>query len=288
MYPTSFDYYRPQSVAEAIQLLRQHPGSKALAGGHSLLPQMKLRTSSPTALVDLGRIQGLSGISDSGGRLSIGAMATHTAIADSDLVKSACPILAEAAAQIGDVQVRNRGTIGGSLAHADPASDYPTVIVALGATLTATGPAGDRDLPAESFFTDLFTTALNPDELLTWVRVPKTGMPGMGGAYMKHKHPASGYAVVGVAALVGLEGGKCSRVSLVVGGTTANPIRAKAAEQMLTGQAPTAENVAAASAKVADAIGEPMGDLYASGEYRRHLATVLARRALMQAAQRAM
>ncbi|MBI3760753.1 MAG: xanthine dehydrogenase family protein subunit M [Chloroflexi bacterium] len=288
MYSANFDYYRPKTVAEALELLRKNKGARVLAGGHSLLPAMKLRVSSPSALVDIGRIKGLSGIKASKAAVKIGALTTHAAIAASDAVVKACPILAETAGQIGDTQVRNRGTIGGSLAHADPAADFPTVIVALGGTLTATGPKGDREIEADKFFKDLLTTALKPGELLTSISIPAYGnFPGMAGAYLKHRHPASSYAVVGVAAMVGLVGGKVARVSLVVGGATANPVHAKEAEKALTGQEPTEANIAAAAEHVAMAITHPMGDVYASGEYRTHLATVMSRRALMMAAERA-
>jgi len=289
MYAANFDYHRPKTVAEAVKLLGKNKNARVLAGGHSLLPQMKLRVAQPTALVDIGRIKTLSGIKATKTALKIGALTTHAEVAASRVVQKLCPVLAETAALIGDVQVRNRGTIGGSLAHADPAADYPTVIVALEATITATGPKGSRDIPADKFFKDLFTTALRPAELITSVSVPAYGgMQGMGGAYLAHEHPASSYAVVGVAALVGLKNGTCARVSLVVGGATANPVHAAAAEQALTGQEPTDANVAAAAKQVAGAISDPLSDTYASGEYRTHLATVLARRALMMAAQRAM
>jgi carbon-monoxide dehydrogenase medium subunit len=288
MYPTNFDYYRPSTVQEAVALLSKDPNAKVLAGGHSLLPAMKLRTSMPSALVDIGRITDLAGIKDDGNMLTIGAMTTHAKVAASDVVKSKCPILAETAAVIGDVQVRNRGTLGGSLAHADPAADYPTTIVALGATLTVMGTKGSRSIPADRFFKDLFTTALDPAEMITAIGVPAYGtMKGMGGAYITHEHPASSYSVVGVAALVGLENGKCARVSLVLGGATANPVHADAAEKTLTGQEPSGANIEAAAAQVVKAIAHPLSDVYASGEYRMHLATVLAKRALMAAAARA-
>jgi carbon-monoxide dehydrogenase medium subunit len=287
MYSAPFDYYRPKTVAEAVELLRKNKAARVLAGGHSLLPAMKLRTTAPAALVDIGRLKGLSGIKVAKKAVKIGALTTHAMVAASDELKQACPILAEAAAQIGDVQVRNRGTLGGSLAHADPAADYPTVILAMGGTITATGPKGDREIAADKFFKDLFTTALKPGELLTSVSVPAYGnFPGMGGAYLKHRHPASSYAVVGVAAMVGLEHGKCARVSLVVGGATENPMHVAEAEQALTGQTPTEANIAAAAAKVAQ-INVTMSDVYASSEYRAHLASVLARRALTLAVQRA-
>ena len=286
MYPTDFDYYRPKTVAEAMDLLRKNKDAKVLAGGHSLLPAMKLRTSMPSALVDIGRIKALAGITATKTTLKIGALTTHATIAASDVVKTRCPILAEAAAHIGDQQVRNRGTIGGSLAHADPAADFPTVILALGATLTATSPRGKREIPAQKFFIDLFTTALKPGELLTSISVPVM-TARMGGAYLKHSHPASRFAVVGLAALVGLKGSTCSRVSLVVGGAMAKPVHAMAAEMALTGQEPSEANIASAAATVAEAITDPLSDVYASGEYRMHLATVMAKRALMLAVERA-
>jgi carbon-monoxide dehydrogenase medium subunit len=201
-------------------------------------------------------------------------------------VSESCAILAEAASQIGDLQVRNRGTIGGSIAHADPAADFPTVLLALGATIVANGPKGERKIPAEKFFIDLFTTALKPGEILTAILVPAYGRSA-GGAYLKHRHPASAYAVVGVAALIQRKEGKCGRVSLAVGGVTAKPVRAAAAEGALTGKKPDAVAIAAAAAKVAEAIDDPLGDHYASGEFRVHLATVMARRALTTAAERA-
>jgi len=286
MYSAPFEYYRASSAAEAVQLLKAHPGAKLLAGGHSLLPQMKLRVSQPPALIDISRIGGLAGVSMDGGKLKIGAGTTHNTLATSALIREHCPILAEAAAQIGDQQVRNRGTIGGSLAHADPAADLPTVSVALGATLTALGAGGSRDIAAGDFFKDLFTTALAEGEVLTTITVQGYGS-GTGGAYTKHDHPASGYAVVGVAAIVMVSAGKCTGASIAVGGATSNPVRATAAEAALKGKALSAENIAAAAAKVTGAITDPLSDYYASGEYRTHLAAVLAKRALTSAAARA-
>jgi carbon-monoxide dehydrogenase medium subunit len=273
-------------VAEAVALLQKNRGAKLLAGGHSLLPMMKLRTASPTALVDIGRIKSLSGIKIGKKEVKIGALTTHATVAASDELKAACPILPEVAMQIGDPQVRNRGTIGGSLANADPAADYPTLMMALGATITVTGAKGERQIEADNFFKDLFTTVLKRDEILTSITIPAYGnMPGMGGAYLKHRHPASSYAVVGVAAMVGLENGKAARVSVVVGGTTENPMHAKALETALTGMEPTESNIAAAIEKMD--IAATMSDPYASAEYRAHLAKVMAKRALMMAAERA-
>jgi aerobic carbon-monoxide dehydrogenase medium subunit len=286
MYAASFDYYRPKTVAEALSLLRKHKDSKLLAGGHSLLPAMKLRLASPRALVDIGGIKNLSGIKAKGKTIEIGALTTHAEIADSELVARSCPLLSETAALIGDMQVRNRGTVGGSLAHADPAADFPTAMLALDATMTARGARGDRKIAAGQFFTDLFETALEPNEILTSILVPVSGK-GTGSAYLKHRHPASAYAVVGVAAVVEVKDGKCGRVALAVGGATTNPVRVAAAEKTLAGARPEASAFAAAAGKVAEALQSPLSDLYASGEFRVHLATVMAGRALAAAAERA-
>ncbi|MGQ0603576.1 MAG: FAD binding domain-containing protein [Anaerolineales bacterium] len=286
MYTASFEYQRASSVNEAIAMLKANPDAKLLAGGHSLIPAMKLRAAQPPALIDISRIPSLSSISVSGGTVKIGALATHNAVATSKDVQKHCGLLAETAAHIGDQQVRNRGTLGGALAHADPAADYPTAILALEATITAQGSGGSRDIAASAFFKDLFTTSLKGDEIITGVSVPAYGK-GTGGAYLKHAHPASGYAVVGVAAIVMVANGKVTAARVAVGGVTVNPVRASAAEAALVGQAPTAENIAAAAAKVGQALTSPLSDAYASGEYRQHLATVLAKRALLKAAERA-
>jgi carbon-monoxide dehydrogenase medium subunit len=280
------DYYRATSLNDAIKVLEKNKGAKLLAGGHSLIPSMKLRVANPPMLVDIGRIKSLSGIKVTKKEVRIGALTTHATVAASTEIMEACPILAEAAALIADPQVRNRGTIGGSLANADPASDYPTLITALDATLTATGPKGERQIEARKFFKDLFTTVLKRDEVLTSITVPAYGnMPGMGGAYLKHRHPASSYAVVGVAAMIGLEDGKVTRAVVVVGGATTNPVHARSVESALTGMEPTEDNIATATDKMD--IDATLGDPYASAEYRAHLAKVLARRALLLAAERA-
>ena len=195
-------------------------------------------------------------------------------------------MLAETAAQIGDVQVRNRGTIGGSLAHADPSADYPTVLKALGATVTATGAGGERQIAADDLFLGIFTTSLEPRELITSVSVPATAS-GTGGAYLKHRHPASFYAVVGVAAIVTVEGGSCTQARLTIGGVTSPPVHAEAVTEALVGGPGSPEAIAAAAEKVPDVIPRATGDAYASGEYRTHLAKVLAERALTLAFERA-
>jgi len=286
MYSERFEYFRPKTLAEASQLLKKHKGARLLAGGHSLLPAMKLRLASPKALVDIGRIKGLCGIEKRGKGIWIGATTIHADIASSALLRKSCPVLSEAAAQIGDIQVRNRGTIGGSIAHADPAADLPTVLIAIGATVVAKGPKGERKIPAEKFFVDFFTTALKAGEIVTAVLVPMQGK-GTGAAYQKHPHPASRFAVAGAAAVVTLRDGRCESASLVVGGTTANPVRVAAAEKILVGNKPDAAAIAKAADQVPGAITDPLGDSYASGEFRKHLATVLAKRALTAAVERA-
>jgi carbon-monoxide dehydrogenase medium subunit len=276
MFAAPFDYHRPRTVAEAIKILREVKGSRVLAGGHSLLPAMKLRLASPAALVDISRIEELNTIRSAKDGLQIGALTTHAALAASDAVRKSCPVLAETAGQIGDLQVRNRGTIGGSVAHADPGADYPTLMLLLDARFTA-ADGKTREIAAEKFFVDLFTTSLKPGELLTSITVPATDGAAV---YLKHRHPASSFAVVGVAALVRMKDGKCGDVRVAVGGATAVPIRAKAAERALAGQAPTAANIERAAAAVGESLKNPISDSYASGEFRVHLATVMAKRAL--------
>jgi carbon-monoxide dehydrogenase medium subunit len=287
MYSATVDYYRAKSVVDAVKLLKKNPGAKLLAGGHSLIPSMKLRVAQPTALVDIGRIKGLSGIKATTKTLKIGALTTHNAVATSPEVMKNCAILAEAAGLIADQQVRNRGTIGGSLAQADPAADYPTLITALDATITVVGSKGERQIAAKDFFKDLFTTALTKNEVITTIVIPSYGK-GTGGTYLKMKHPASGYAVVGVAALITIDKGKCTEVRLAVGGVTPNPVRVSKAEAALKGKAPDKANIESAIVSVAGSLGSPIGDIYASADYRKHLATVMSRRALKLAAERAM
>jgi len=285
MRPAEFTYHRPTTVAEALSLLGDAE-ARALAGGHSLLPLMKIRLASPSALVDLGRIPGLDAISRDGDTLTIGATATHAAVASSEAVRAACPALAEAAAMIGDRQVRNRGTIGGSISHADPGADYPTVLTALGATIVVTGAGGEREVPIDGFFQSIFTTAVGPGELVTAVRVPAHGA-GTGAAYAKKKHPASGYAVAGAGALVTVEGGSCTAARVAIGGVTGTPVRATAAEQVLVGEVVSLDTATRAADAVAQALGAgEIADAYASAEYRVHLASVLAKRAIAAAIER--
>ncbi|MCP4250460.1 MAG: xanthine dehydrogenase family protein subunit M [bacterium] len=283
MQTAPFDYYRPETIGEAVDLLTSVEGSRPIAGGHSLLPAMKLRVANPAALVDLGRIPGLKDISRNGDSLMIGALATHAAVAASDLAKADCPVLADTAAHIGDPQVRNRGTIGGSLSHADPAADYPTLMRAIGATVHVTGAGGaERSVSADDFFVGLFMTGLAAGELVTGVEVPVMSA-GQSGVYLKHRHPASSYAVVGVAAIVTVDGGSCTGAAIGIGGVTGKPERAGAAEAALVGQAPSDDTIDAAAGAVAGDLANPIGDHYASGEFRVHLASVLTKRALGEA-----
>lgn len=280
MYPAAFNYFRPTSVAETIGLLQQHPEGKIVAGGHSLLPMMKLRLAEPESLIDIGRIDSLSGVTDAGDHITIGPLTTYHEVLTSDVIAASLPVLAEAANQVGDIQVRNRGTIGGSCAHADPASDMPALMLALDASFKATGPNGDRSIAAADFFIDFFTTALEADEVLTEINIPKLGANG-GAAYAKFSHPASGYAVVGVAAVVDLSGGKIGSARIGVTGTGPVAYRATAAEQALAGKSGDSAIEEAASHST-DGV-DVNGDIFASPEYRTHLAHVYTKRAIAAA-----
>jgi aerobic carbon-monoxide dehydrogenase medium subunit len=291
MYPAKFDYYRANSVAEAISLMGQHPEAKFLAGGHSLIPIMNLRLAEPEVLIDIGRVDELKGIGDTrDGGCTIGALTTHATVAASSTVPT---VLSEAAGLIGDPQVRNRGTVGGNVAHADPASDLPTVFTALDATFELVGPNGSREVSAGDFFIDLFMTDLRDGEILKAVRV-RSPHPGRafnaaaGSAYTKLANPASRYAMVGAAAVVTAENGQCTSCRVAVGGLMTTPVRAASVEAALQGKALTAENIAAAAAAVAgDLNGDILGDIHASADYRRAMAPVYVKRALMAAAERA-
>jgi len=280
MYPASFDYTRPATVDEAIALLARHgDAAKVLAGGHSLIPAMKLRLTRPQIVVDIGRIAGLSYIREDGGALAIGAMTTHADIEGSALLKEKCPLLPETASHIGDVQVRNRGTIGGSLVHADPAADYPAAMLALDAEIVLASPRGRRTVGAADFFVDLLQTATAPDEILVEIRVPVTAKSV---AYVKTEQKASGFALAGAAAVIGAHG-----VRIGITGVAAKAYRATAVEDVLaTNGTPTPAGIALAATHAADGV-EPLGDIHASAEFRAHLAQVNTRRAIERALQRA-
>ncbi len=285
MIPAPFQYYSPKTVNEAIGLLQQHgDDAKLLAGGHSLLPALKLRLAQPAVLIDISRVTELQGITVNG-NLIIGAATTYHEIATSDAVRSTCLVLAECAGQIGDIQVRNRGTIGGSLAHADPAADLPAVALALGATINVTGPMGARSIAADDMFVAMLTSAVEPTEVITSVTFPVLGQ-GEGAAYAKLRHPASRYAIVGVAAYVRLDGGAVAACRIAVTGAGAVAVRQPAAEAALAGTAGDDADVAAAAAAAGDGI-DYLGDIHASAEYRQAMVKVYTRRALAEALQRA-
>ncbi len=287
MYAPEFAYYRAGSLAEAGQLLQQHPGAKLLAGGHSLIPLLKLRLTTPPALIDIGRLDELKGISVTDGRVRIGALTTHAELAASSELAARCPALAEAAGLIGDPAVRNRGTIGGNVAHADPASDLPTVLRALDATIAVTVDGSERSIPAADFFEGMMETALGDHDIVTAIEVPAASA-GQGQAYIKFSHPASRYAVVGAAASVTLSGGTISTAAVALGGLVPVATRADSVEQALTGQTPSVDTIAAAAAAVSADLGDDLiGDIYASAEYRRAMAPVCVKRALTAAVERA-
>jgi carbon-monoxide dehydrogenase medium subunit len=287
--PESFEYHAPTSLPEAMALLAQYgEDGKILAGGHSLLPLMKLRLASPKHLIDIGRIAELGYIREADGKIAIGAMTTHYALESSDLLQARCPLLALTGGQIGDVQVRNKGTIGGSLAHADPAADWTAAVLALDGELKAVSQSGERWIAAADFFVDLLTTSLAANEILSEIRVP-VAPDRSGDAYLKVHHPASGFAVVGVAVRLALDGGgNCSDLAVGITGAASKPFRASRVEQALKGKAPTRKNIHAAAQEAAAEVGvEVQSDLYASADYRAHLVRVQTARALKAAAKAA-
>ena len=286
MYPAAFEYHTPTTVKDALGLLgKLGDDAKILAGGHSLIPMMKLRLAQPKHLVDLRKVPGLAGIKEDKGALAIGAMTTHWQVESSDLVKSKLPVLCDVAGIIGDPAVRNLGTVGGSLAHADPAADWPAIMIALGAEMVCEGPKGRRTVKVDDWFKGLMTTALGDDELLVEVRVPLLAA-GSGAAYMKFPHPASRFAVVGVAAAVTLDKqGTCTKASLGVTGAGTKAVRAKGVEAGCTGKKLDAPTIETAAQKAADGV-DVQADLQGSVEYKSHLCRVFAKRALTEAVKR--
>jgi len=284
MISTQFDYVRAQTLDEALTLLAENEDAKILAGGHSLLPAMKLRLMQPKVLIDLGRIRDLSYIKEEGGQIRIGAMTTHFQVETSDILRRSCPLLPETATHLGNMQVRNKGTIGGSLAHSDPAADWPAAILALDAELVATSAKGDRVIKATDFFVEMLTTSLQPGEILREIRIPAAkGKPAQ--AYVKVRHPASGFAVVGVAVNLSIDGGKCQSAAIGITGVSPKAYRASKVENALKGNALDAKTLGGACAHAADGV-DVNSDLYASAEYRKQLAAVYTRRAIETAASR--
>ena len=282
MIPGAFEYYAPHSLDDAVKFLAAHRDDvKVLSGGQSLLPLMKMRLSKPAFVVDIGRIPGLDTISEAGDHLIIGALVTHAQIESSELLQKKCPLLPRTATTIADVQVRNRGTIGGSIAHADPAGDWPAAIIALDAEIKVTGPSGERWVKCGEFFLGLLMSVLEPDELVTAVKVPATGNDKT--AYLKAAPRSSGFAVVGVAVRLGLDAsGACSRAAIGITGVTDKAYRPERVEQMLTGRKLDAKTIEAAAAEATRNV-EVIEDINGSAEYRKHLTEVFLARAIEEA-----
>ena len=284
MFAADFEYRKAGSIAEAVQLLSDNPGAKLLAGGHSLIPLMRFRLARPEVVIDIGGIANLRGITVSGDTINIGALTTHAEIAASADVQRSNGLLAEAAGGIGDPAVRNRGTIGGNLAHADPASDWATVLTALGATVSAQGPSGSRTIAVADLVEDAFTTVLAEDELITTVSVPVLAA-NQRAEYAKMAHPASFYAVVGGAVVVTMDGDRCTAASVAVGGLTPRPVKAAAVEQALSGTTLTMASIGDATARLGEDLSgvDIIGDVFASAEFRSGVAPVEVKHALLHA-----
>ena len=281
MIPASFDYEVAESVDHALELLRTKEDAKLIAGGHSLLPLMKLRLAAPATLVDIGRLSDLRGVRDAGDHLAIGGLTRHHDLNTDPLARQHCPLVSYAAGLVGDPQVRHRGTIGGSLAHGDPASDLPTVCLALDAVIVARGPGGERTIPAGGFFNGFFDTALSEDEIITEVRVPKTA--GSGWSYLKFRQRSLDWATVGVAAVVSGGNGSISGARIALTNMGQTPLRASATEAALAG---ASRDVVTQAAQSADEGTDPPSDTWASADFRRHLARVLTGRAVEEALAR--
>ena len=283
MIPAEFDYKRATSLDDAISLLQQSNGEgKFLAGGHSLIPLMKLRLSEPGVLIDIARIPQLQGIREKDGKVEIGAASTHTDIATSEIVRRLCPVVAEAAAEIGDPQVRNRGTIGGSLAHADPAADYPAVMVALDAEIHIKGPGGWRAVKAGDFFQGMFTVDLAEDELIAGVQIAPAPTAG----YAKLHQRASHYAIVGVAVSLDMDGNTCRSARIGLTGASTHAQRLTQVEASLAGKELSQANIDAAANLAADDLEDVNSDIHASEAYRRAMVKVFTRRAIQKAVGR--
>jgi len=286
MIPPSFDYHAPRTLPEALALLGQFGDeAKVLSGGQSLLPMMKLRLAQPAHLVDIGRIPGLDYIKEEGGVLKIGALAREASLEASEIVRSRYPILADTAAVIADPLVRNLATVAGNLAHGDPANDHPATMLALGAEVVAPGPRDERTIPIGQFFTGLFTTALEPTEVLTEIRIPAPP-PGSGGAYMKLERKVGDFATAGAAAFLVIKGGVIDRAGIGLTNVGPTPIKAREAETYLAGKKPE-DAVFAEAGRIAASAAKPGADRRGSVEYKKEMARVLTVRALKKAAQRA-
>jgi aerobic carbon-monoxide dehydrogenase medium subunit len=286
MIAAAFDYIAPQNLDEAVRALAAHgEEAKLLAGGHSLLPLLKLRLANPKLLIDLSRISGLGNISQQDDKIVLGALATHYQIESSKVLETKCPLLPQTARAIGDVQVRNRGTIGGSLTHADPSADWPAAILALGGELKLRGPKGERQIAGEEFFLGTMATAIEPTEILTEVRVPVASRR-YGSTYLKMAQQASGFAIVGVAVWLRADTkGRCEDIGVGVTGLSEKPFRARIVEERLRGNKLTPKVIEENAAHVAEG-RDPLEDLHASAKFRAHLARVYASRAIQEATKR--
>lgn len=285
MIPPAFEYHAPRSLPDAVRLLGTLPDAKLLAGGHSLLPMMKLRFAEPRHLVDLGRIPALRGIAQVGEQIHIGAMTTEHELLGSKLLADKLPLLVEGAAQIADPQVRYRGTIGGDISHGDPGNDHPALMLALDASFVLTGPKGERVVKADGFFEGLYTTLLQPDEILTQIRIPIPAA-GTGAAYCKLKRKTGDYATAAAAATLRLQGGVVAAASIALTNVAPTVLKARAAEAALVGK-PFGEATVAEAARQAMAICDPATDQRGDAEYKRAMAGEMTRRALHTAHQRA-
>jgi carbon-monoxide dehydrogenase medium subunit len=287
MYPTDFDYYRAGSVREAIDLLGSHEGAELLAGGHGLFPLMKTREHSPPVLVDIGRVDGLAGVSVEGDTISVGALSTHAEMAGSDCLRDHATALSDAAGELGDFQVRNGGTFGGNVAHADPRSDPPAALVALGGEVNVEGPDGERSIDVDDFFVGAFETALDPGELVTAVSVPAHG-PGEASAYVRYRNPLSGYALVGVGVALRTTDAEVEAARVAATGVLDAPFRLESVETALVGSTLDADAVADAATTAADGLdaSDVQSDVQASGTYRLGVLSTYTRRALSAAVGR--
>lgn len=286
MIPGEFEYHAPSTVDEAVALLdRLGADAKVLAGGHSLVPAMRFRLAQPQYLVDINRIDGLSHVREDGGALVIGALTREAELEHAPLVAERYPLLADAGKVIADPLVRNRGTVGGNLAHADPANDHPAVMLAYGATLVAQGPGGRREIPVDDFFVGLFESALEPNEILVEIRIP-TPPPGSGGAYEKFERKVGDYAVSAAAVQLTMSGNTCSAARIGLTNVSAVPMRANGAEEALVGNEVTDEVVEAAGQAAAEEC-DPSADLRGSEAYKRDITRVLVKRAIRRAVERA-
>lgn len=286
MIPASFDYHAPATVDEALAILSQHGDeAKVLAGGHSLLPMMKLRFAEPAHLVDLNGIGELKGISEQGGKLVIGAMTTENELIESELLQAKCPLISEAAQLIADPQVRNRGTIGGDIAHGDPGNDHPALMMAVGATFVLKGPNGSREVAAGEFYLGTFYTALEADEILTEIHIPAFAS-NTGYSYQKLKRKTGDYATAASAVVLGLDGKTCKRIDIALTNVGATALKVEAAEQVLQGNEITEDMIEQAAQKAME-ICEPSEDLRGDAEYKTHMAGEMTRRAIREAMQRA-